>query len=197
MDKPKRVLIWDVDDVLNHLMRTWLDEWWRPRHSECARSYGHLTANPPHAILGISEDTYLSSLDSFRQERFATLPPCSEAMEWFWEHGHRSHHIALTAVPQSFAHMSAEWVIRHFGQWIRTFAFVPSWREGDGPRNATTSKVDYLAWLGHGDVFIDDRDDNVTSARALGMTGVVVPQPWNTSSSGSLRTVLLNLAPLL
>ena len=197
MEKPKRVLIWDVDDVLNHLTRTWLDDWWRPRHSECASSYIDLTVNPPHTILGISEEMYLSSLDSFRQERFATLVPCSEVMEWFSDHGHRSHHVALTAVPRSYAHVSAAWVLEHFGQWIRTFAFVPSWRQGEGPRNTSASKSDYLAWLGRGDILIDDRDEHVASARALGITGIVVPQPWNASSSGSLRTALLNLASLL
>jgi hypothetical protein len=188
------VVIWDVDDVLNELMRAWLDEWWRPQHPACVQRYADLAANPPHSILGISEETYLSSLDRFRQERFATLVPQSEVLEWFSEHGHKGHHVALTATPQSFADLSASWVMKHFGQWIRTFAFVPAPRGRTGMPGQRNSKADYLEWLGRGDVFVDDRDDNVEGARALGRRGVVVPQPWNTSCHSSLGTALSDVA---
>jgi len=193
----KSVVIWDVDDVLNELMREWFDDWWRPRHPDGALRYADLAANPPHAVLGIREETYLSSLDAFRVERFATLVPRAEALEWFSEHGHRCHHVALTAPPQSFAHLSAAWVIKHFGSWIRTFGFVPARRGQVGVPDRSISKRDYLEWLGRGDVFIDDRDDNVEDARSLGMRGIVVPQPWNASSHNSFRAALLNLTALI
>src|SRR2546423_4680451 len=199
MSKTKRrpVVIWDVDDVLNELMREWFDEWWRPGHPECVHCYADIAANPPHSVRGISEAAYLSSLDAFREERFAKLTPRREVVEWFSEHGHRGHHVALSAPPESFAHLSAAWVIKHFGQWIRTFAFVPAQRGRPDVSEARIAKGDYLEWLGHGDVFLDDREANVEGARALGLKGIVVPQPWNGSSYGSLQAALLDLTALI
>ena len=59
---------------------------------ECVHCYADIAANPPHTVLGISEAAYLSSLDAFREERFAKLTPRREVVEWFSEHGHRGHH---------------------------------------------------------------------------------------------------------
>ena len=197
MPDHKRVVIWDVDDVLNDLMGAWFEGWWRPGHPACSTRYADLTANPPHAVLGVSEAEYLASLDAFREERFAALLPRREALAWFSEHGHRSHHVALTAVPAAFAHLSAGWVIRHFGAWVRTFAFVPARRGEDGRPGQRLSKADYLRWLGRGDVFIDDRRDNVDAARALGLRGIVVPHPWNDSPHSSFDAALRELTALI
>jgi len=191
------VLIWDVDDVLNHFTRTWCDEWWCPRHAGPPRSYADLTENPPDAVLGVSRDIYLASIDAFREARFASLVPCAEALAWFSEHGDRCRHVALTAMPRAFAHLSAEWVIRNFGRWIRTFAFVPSARDGAAADRQWISKSDYIEWLRQGDVFIDDREENVERARRLGMHGVVVPQPWNDSSDTSLTIALSKVTAAL
>jgi hypothetical protein len=191
------VVIWDVDDVLNELMREWFDAWWRPRHPECVHPYCAITANPPHSVLGISEQTYLRSLDAFREQRFSRLAPRPEVVEWFSEHGHRGHHVALSAPPEAFAHVSASWVVKHFGQWIRTFAFVPARRGRPEVAEPRVAKRDYLEWLGHGDVFIDDREANVEAARTLGMRGIVMPQPWSTSPYSSFRAALLDLTILL
>jgi hypothetical protein len=106
-----RVVIWDVDDVLNDLMCTWFDQWWRPRHPECQLSCRDLVRNPPHGVLGITEKEYLASLDDFRRARFDSLVPRADAVQWFGEHGTRAQHVALTAVPRSFAHLSASWVV--------------------------------------------------------------------------------------
>jgi hypothetical protein len=190
----KRLVIWDVDDVLNELMRAWFDEWWRPQHPDCVQRYEDLSANPPHGILGVPQETYLDSLDRFREERFASLVPRREVLDWFAEHGRRGDHVALTATPQRFAHRSAEWVMKHFGEWIRTFAFVPAPRGWLAEPTRRFPKGDYLAWLGRGDVFIDDRDDNVAGAEAMGLSGIVVPQPWNRSSHRTLRMALSDLA---
>jgi hypothetical protein len=190
-------VVWDVDDVLNELMREWFDDWLRPGHPECTHRYADIDANPPHHILGISEQTYLTSLDAFREERFARLVPRPEVLEWFSEHGHRSHHVALSAPPESFAHVSAAWVIKHFGRWIRTYAFVPARRGRPEVADPRVAKKDYLEWLGRGDVFLDDREDNVEDARALGMRGIVVPQPWNASSYSSFRAALQDLTAVL
>lgn len=197
MLRPERVVIWDVDDVLNDLLGAWFDGWWRPEHPACQSTYAELTANPPHRVLGISEAQYLSSLDAFREACFASLAPRPEALAWFSAHGHRTHHVALTAVPPAFAHLSAGWVIRHFGSWIRTFAFVPARRGEAGLGDQRTAKADYLRWLGRGDVFIDDRPANVEAARALGLRGIVVPRPWNDSPYSSFDTALNELTGMI
>lgn len=191
------MVIWDVDDVLNDLMGAWFEGWWRPVHPDCNATYADLTENPPHRILGVSEGEYLNSLDAFRAERFAALVPRPEVMDWFSTHGRRSHHLALTAVPPSVAPLSAGWVIRHFGSWIRTFAFVPAARGEAGLAGHRISKADYLRWLGRGDVFVDDRPGNVEAARALGLRGIVVPRPWNDSPHGSLDAALAELTGLI
>jgi hypothetical protein len=190
-------VIWDVDDVLNQLMRAWFDEWWRPRHQDCQHRFVDLSANPPHQILGIALETYLSSLDAFREERFGTLVPRPELVGWFAAHGDRAHHVALTAVPRAFAHLSGAWVMKHFGDWIRTFAFVPAPRGRSGVAGQRVTKAEYLEWLGQGDVFVDDRDENVAAARVLGLHGVVVPQPWNRSSDNSINEALQALTAVL
>ena len=60
------LIVWDIDDVLNDLMRAWFELHWRPRHPECSLHYSQLRENPPQRVLGISESEYLSSLDEFR-----------------------------------------------------------------------------------------------------------------------------------
>jgi hypothetical protein len=120
-----------------------------------------------------------------------------EVLEWFAAHGDRGHHIALSAPPESFAHMSAAWVIKHFGRWIRTFAFVPARRGRPEVADPRVAKRDYLQWLGRGDVFLDDREGNVDAARGLGLAGIVVPQPWNASSHGSFHAALDELTAVL
>lgn len=191
------VVIWDVDDVLNELMREWFEEWWLPRNGACRARYPDIAANPPHEVLGITEAEYLASLDEFRAARFEALVPRPEVLEWFEAHGDRGHHVALSAPPEQFAHVSASWVIKTFGRWIRTFAFVPARRGRPDVADPRLAKREYLAWLGQGNVFLDDRDANVAAARELGLTGIVVPQPWNRSSHGSLRSALDELTSVI
>ncbi|HEX4565223.1 MAG TPA: hypothetical protein VH138_01280 [Vicinamibacterales bacterium] len=191
------VVIWDVDDVLNELMREWFEGWWLPRNPTASARYADIVANPPHHVLGISEHEYLASLDEFRTARFAELSPRPEVLEWFSEHGDLGHHVALSAPPEPFAHVSAAWVIKNFGHWVRTFAFVPARRGRPEVADPRIAKRDYLEWLGHGDVFLDDRESNVDAARTLGITGIVVPQPWNASTHKSFRTALSELTTVL
>jgi hypothetical protein len=191
------VVIWDVDDVLNELMREWFEQWWQPRNGACRVCYAEIAANPPHEVLGITEVDYLASLDEFRTARFDALVPRREVLGWFEAHGTRGHHVALSAPPEEFAHVSASWVIRNFGRWIRTFAFVPARRGRPDVADPQTAKRDYLAWLGQGNVFLDDRESNVAAARELGLTGIVVPQPWNRSPHASLRSALDELTSVI
>lgn len=190
-----KTIIWDVDDVLNDLMGRWLEDVWLPDHPTCAARYEELQENPPCGIIGCSLEEYLSSLDRFRLEAAAGLEPDLQVVEWFLTHGHRFHHVALTAVPLAAAHVSAGWVMRHFGPWIRSFAVVPTARPGAPEIPYHRSKGDYLSWLGKGDVLVDDDPHNVTSARSLGLHGMLVPRPWN-QGSGTLSYVLAELAQI-
>ena len=86
-----KTMAWDVDDVLNDLLRAWFDQAWRPRDPTCAISYEQLTENPPHAILGTTIDDYRRSLDAFRlSDAGANLPPNPLLVEWFRTFGPRA-----------------------------------------------------------------------------------------------------------
>lgn len=173
-------IAWDVDDVLNDLTRAWLDQAWLPNHPECPVSYEELSANPPHALLGVGLDEYLASLDEFRLSRYLPdLAPVPEAHEWFERHGGRYRHIALTAVPLRCAPISAAWTLRHFGRWIRSFHFVPSRRAGESIPQYDVTKQDFLRRSGDIAVLVDDHAVNVESARELGIQAVLMPRPWN------------------
>ncbi len=174
-------VVWDVDDVLNDLMYQWFTEGWRREHPECALSYAQLAANPPHEILGVDRNDYLASMDLFRKsERALNMAPNSDALAWFREQGHWFRHIALTARPLETAPDVAHWVMRYFGDWIRCFGVVPT-RTAIGVPIYDHTKGEFLAWLGQGNVLVDDSPDNTQQAEALGLTTMLVAQPWNNS----------------
>jgi len=168
---------WDVDDVLNSLTREWFAEY-EEKHKP-GLTFAGLTANPPHDILNISKEEYLASLDSFRERHFTDLPPSRELLAWFEEHGHKFRHIALTATPLRFAGFSANWVMSHFGKWIRSFNFVPSPRPGTSYPDYDDNKGAFLNRLGNVDVLIDDNESNTASAETFGIRTVLFPAPWN------------------
>lgn len=173
-------IAWDIDDVLNDLMRCWFEEKWLPSHRECKKGYEDLKENPPHGILGISLDDYLKSLDEYRlSERYIKMKPIQGVMEWFLRYGKRFRHIALTAVPLRASSISAQWVINNFGMWIRTFHFVPSKRQHEDIPEYEKDKGDFLKWLGKVDVLIDDNIKNINSAERVGIKGILMPRPWN------------------
>jgi len=185
-----QTIVWDVDDVLNELMRNWFEHKWLPEHRSCSVRYESLTHNPPHELLGISLVEYQQSLDSFRLSAdFRRLVPISEVTAWFHRSGHRFHHIALTATPVLCAPQSAEWVFRHFGNWIRSFAFVPSRRTGDPAFEYDNTKKAYLQWWGKADYLIDDSPVHVEAARELGIRSILIPRPWN-QAAGSISDTL-------
>jgi len=175
-------LAWDIDDVLNDLMRTWFETWWRPQHPGCILNYEDIKKNPPHQLLGVELDEYLQSLDDFRLSgRYEHIQPNPEVLEWFKKDGSSFRHIAITSVPRVAAQVSASWVIRHFGDWIRTFHFVPSPRPGDIPQSYESSKIAYLKWLDRVDIFIDDSEKNIYEIKTLGISCFLISQPWNSS----------------
>ena len=183
-----KTIVWDIDDVLNDLMRDWFEQEWRPCHRHCAVIYSDLRENPPDAILGISRTEYLQSLDAFRRTGFESLNPVPEALSWFERHGARCRHIALTSVPLHAAHLSASWVLRHFGRWIRSVNIVPSHREGDGAVEYDKTKKEFLDWWGKADIFVDDSEINVTAASELGVAAIAMPRPWNSACSSIAET---------
>ena len=177
-----KTIVWDVDDVLRDLMRTWFERWWVPSHPNCPIDYDQISENPPHQLLGISKTAYLASLDQFRLSEVAReMSPVSEVLTWFREHGDRFRHIALTATPLRTAPASAAWVIHHFGQWIRSFHLVPSMRQDEQIPVYDQSKEDFLRWWGKGDILVDDSPLNVGVAQVLGIQTMLIPRPWNQS----------------
>ena len=186
-------IVWDRDDVLNDLMRCWLERWWKPAHPECKVCYEDLTENPPHRILGVSLEKYLASLDEFRlSDQAAMVEPDPEVLAWFKRYGHLHRHMVLSATSLETAPAAAAWTFRHFGAWIRSFHLIPALRDNQPIPQYDADKGAYLHWLGKGDVLVDDSPINLESARRYGTTGVLVPRPWN-SADGGINDVLERL----
>lgn len=178
-------IAWDVDDVLNDLLADWLAAWRASLESASGLAYEDLTENPPNRLLGISRDEYLASVDAFRNsEAGRDICPLADVVDWFERNGGRYRHLALTARPLDTVPAAAEWVMRHFGTWIRTFHFIPTPRAGQALPKYETSKAEYLAWLAKVDVFIDDTSENVDPCPGLGVDVVLMPRPWNRAPGG-------------
>jgi hypothetical protein len=194
-----RTIAWDIDDVLNDLMREWFDQVWRPARADCpVRAYEGIVQNPPHELLGVTLEEYQDSLDEFRLSGgYSGLEPSAEVRQWFMDHGHRFRHVAVSAVPVKAASVSAEWVMRHFGRWIRTFHFVPSARSAEKIPLYDQSKRDFLEWLGKVDILIDDNETNLWGCDRIGIKTILFPRPWNSSASTVERELqrLSELAP--
>lgn len=191
------VIVWDVDDVLNDLMRSWFEQRWLALHPECSLGYVDIVENPPHQILGISLNEYLASLDEFRlSDDYQLLTPNQEILLWFKKFGNGFRHMALTATPLRSAPISAAWVMRHFGQWIRCFGFIPSRREGEYLPCYDNNKGEFLAWWGKADILVDDSIANVEASQSTGLQAILVPQPWNNSklTLAQILGLLANLA---
>jgi hypothetical protein len=191
-----KTIAWDVDDVLNDLMRAWLTEKFLRDHPGSRATYEAITANPPHEVLGVPLADYLASLDAFRAARQTSLAPCPEILAWLSRRGDGFRHVAVTATPLRNAHRSTEWVIRHFGRWIRTVTVLPSRRDGEELPVYDATKADHLAWLGKVDVLVDDTPKNVEGLAGAGARPVLVPRPWN-GRAGSIADALAELDALL
>ena len=187
-----KTIVWDVDDVLNDLMGSWFFLWCQD-HPGCAVAYEDLKENPPHEILGITVDSYLHSLDTFRlSPAYQNMAPIKEVKDWFFQNGSRFRHMALTAVPLRAASFSAQWVFRNFGVWIRAFHFVPSKRKDETIPQYDRDKADVLQHLGPVDFFIDDKAEHVVAARNAGINALFFPRPW----THSVMTITETLARL-
>jgi hypothetical protein len=178
-----KTIVWDVDDVLNNLMKDWFENHWLPGHPGTAISYEEITENPPHRLLGISVNEYLNSLDEFRlSESGRNLEPVKEVVQWFKEHGRNFRHVALTATPLKAAPLSSFWVMSHFGTWIRSYNIVPSAREEQGNPLYDQGKDEFLRWWNKGDILVDDNPSVVGMIEESEMKVVLMPRPWNKSA---------------
>jgi len=185
-----KTIAWDVDDVLNDLMCAWFESCWMPSHPDCPLRYDQISENPPDALLGISRAEYLASLDGFRlSESARTMLPAPEVLAWFREYGRNFRHLALTAVPLRAASVSAAWVMRHFGSWIRSFHLVPSPRQDEKIPDYDQTKEDFLRWWGKVDILVDDNPVNVASAQRLGIQALLVSRPWNQGKQTLAQTL--------
>ena len=187
-----KTIAWDIDDVLNDLMRIWFEQKWLADHPDSKIRYEDITENPPHRLLNTTLENYLRSLDEFRlSSMYQKMLPVEEVMNWFTKNGNNFRHIALTAVPLNAASASAQWVFRHFGSWIRTFHFVPSKREGQKIPDYDNDKGNFLKWIQKVDVIVDDSPVNIQTAKNAGVKGVVIPRPWNHSKTTVMQTLTL------
>jgi hypothetical protein len=184
-------IAWDIDDVLNNLTEEWLVTQPTPP------PFHSLTCNPPAELLGLSREQYLKSLDHFRATRYAGMRPNPLILEWFKLHGHLARHVALSAVPRTFAPVSAAWVLTHFGDWIRSFSFVPSPRPTDSHPVYDRSKGEFLSHTDKIDVLVEDTEENALAARQLGLTACLYPQPWNSAKDSSVQELLSHLTNLV
>ena len=171
-------IAWDVDDVLNECMDIWFENW-RRKHPHLNLKYEDLKENPPYKILGISKEEYLTSLDEFRLSFYKKMPPLFEVKQWFLKKGKFFRHLAVTAVPLNLAHISGEWVLRHFGNWIRIFCVVPSLRRGVKSLKYDKNKKEFFRWFSKVDIFIDDNESNIQECEKLGIKCILFPRPWN------------------
>lgn len=175
-----KTIIWDVDDVLNDLMYSWFKEYRRVYDPNSNLSYHDLIQNPPHEILGITLNEYKLSLDNYRNsENGRNLKPNEQIINWLRKDGAKFRHIALTARPKQTIPFLAEWILHHFGDWIRTLSFIPSYREDEKLPVYDKTKTDFIIWLGKVDYFIDDSEENTKAAEEIGITSFLFPQPWN------------------
>ncbi|MDB9822144.1 hypothetical protein OAC89_00410 [Deltaproteobacteria bacterium] len=178
-----KTIIWDVDDVLNKLMFYWFEDCYKNEHGNTRQTFNDLVKNPPHDILSISRDEYLTSLDMYRiSEKGRNLAPNKHVLAWFNENGYKYRHIALTSRSRKTVPILSEWVFRYYGDWIRTLSFIPAKRSGERLPVYDAKKADYLIWLEKADLFIDDSEENVQEAEEAGISSLLYPRPWNKSS---------------
>jgi len=175
-----KTIVWDIDDVLNDLTRSWFDSVWKRENPEMEMQYEQLTLNPPHELLGMSREAYQCSLDRFRLSSEATeMKPDSSVLNWFNKWGAEYRHIALTARPIKTVSPAVSWLMDNFGEWFEGFGFVPSRRLDEHPKQPDKKKRDFLAWLGKANYFIDDHVENIEGSDELGIRSFIAAQPWN------------------
>lgn len=173
-------IIWDVDDVLNRLMYCWLDDW--KQSSRTNIQYKELTENPPHNLLNVSLQEYLSNLDKYRNSDYGkNVLVNKNILNWFNAYGNNYMHIACTARPVETMPNQAWWVFTYYGRWIHTVHMAKTGRDVIGNHHAVT-KADFISWINKDVLFIDDSEENVSAVSETGVETMLYPQPWNGSA---------------
>ena len=172
-------ICFDIDDCLNFLTYNWLNYY--KLYNECDIECEQLVENPPHKILEISKKEYLEFLNEFRFDSYENLIPNIEILNWFEKCGDKAYFSVLTSVPRKYASISAEWVLRYFGNWIQSINFIYSKRENDNSIRYFSNKGEWINWFGKVDFFIDDSEKNLQEATMLNPDLICYcPKcPWN------------------
>jgi len=183
--------VWDVDDVLNPLMRDWL-EYQKQLGSVCSKfEYADLINPDFSETLGWPRQKFLFALDEFRLKFQRRLEPNKLIKNWFRQNQAMNvKHVALTATPRTVSDVSRDWVSQNFGEFVDDFHLAPSARDTDLlPRKRKQDfymefKAEYREVIA-----IDDRPDNLNDARDAGISILCWPQPWNGSLLDSESTL--------
>jgi hypothetical protein len=190
-------IAWDRDDVLCELMREWFVQSYLPAHPSSTLRYEEITSNPPSESLGMSMEEYLASLDEFRASpAFDAMQPVAPMLDWFKRNGDLYRHVLVTSTTLVSAPAATAWTFRHFGRWIRSVHVLPAKRPGEDLPAYDTDKGSILARLDGVAVLVDDSICNIAAAEAVGVPGLLVPQPWN-DATGTIADALTRLDDLL
>jgi len=188
MNNSRKLVLWDIDDVLNQLMALWLATS-AARLNVMLPSYDNLSQNPPHLLLGVEKEAYLASLDHCRANFLYSQPPREELLDFFREYGGKIRSMTLSCVPVSFAPRAAQWVLEYFGLWLQATLFVPSPRSGITVYSKTfASKAE--AALALGGILVDDNPVLVEQTLTDGGEAILFPAPWNSNNSLGIEQFL-------
>ena len=142
-----QTIVWDVDDVLNDLMRAWFTSVWKPENPDSLQSYQDIADNPPYRSLGITRAVYLASLDAFRlSDEACHLTPNPAVLEWLRSYGDGYRHVALTARPLHSAAPPRR--SGSSGILVNTFAVLAWCRRVPARRRRSTIETRAIFWNG-------------------------------------------------
>lgn len=180
-----KTICWDVDNVLNNLIEEWLIYY---KYVNLGK-YDHIKFNQLlhynlYNSLNITEKEFIESLDYFTINYYKTLKPNKVILNWFTLYGHLTHNIVLTAFPLRYIEISAQWVLKYYGQWIRSYAFTPLEIREDTIIYDKT-KSDYINRMGNIDIFIEDSEKNILNSQAT--NNLILKRPWNNSEMDEIR----------
>jgi hypothetical protein len=190
-------ICFDIDDTLNNLMEEYLKWFNKIYSSNTPISYNEIIDNPPHEILRISEKHYRQTLYQFRMINYKYLIPDPNVLKWFKKHGHRAHFSVLTSAFKDCIPVVANWVFLHFGEWIRTFAFVPSAIDENDIHNVYD--IDKAGWLHRNnvDIYIDDNPITCWKVSLCNIKSHCVKQPWSSLSEIGINNILKSIGKKL
>jgi uncharacterized HAD superfamily protein len=164
-------IVWDIDETLNSYILELLFYirlcTGNSLKFEDIKHY-NLTKSLP-----LSDKECWYYIDQFKFiGKYDKLKPNEKIYEWFLKYGHKANHIALTASSLRTAHISASWLFKNFGQWIRGFHVIPS----DRAEKVIIYDKKKADWLKRNktDVYIEDCEKNYKAAKRLGINCLLI-----------------------